>query len=37
MTIITDEKSGIKKPILCYATAKNIKSTIKMLRTWIKD
>jgi hypothetical protein len=36
-TIITDEKSGIKKLISRHAAAKNIKCTAKMLRTWIKD
>jgi hypothetical protein len=32
-TIITDEKSGIKKLISCGAAAKNIKCTRKMLRS----
>jgi hypothetical protein len=32
-TIITDEKSGIKKLIPRHAAAKNIKCTAKMLRT----
>jgi hypothetical protein len=36
-TIITDEKSGIKKLIPRHAAAKNIKCTAKMLREWIKD